>query len=239
MFPVRRGNNLVVYDIWTTSESWILSNSQCAKFRTIYKSSSLTLQRLQYQFVNDKACMKPHRPHCWNKPFSSKCLRTGVGAVNWKLACKKRVPEWSTHNKKCIYIACSIWQTSLKCILPQSTTLLAACLFTRRPWRMQRLANLQFSALAMHWFLKPVDAWYVNIGSLCPNTSSRRYQVVTKSVSLSPKGIYDFRPWIYSPPNEKKQCMTSRDPGYKILRTALVDSRRKEQEKQQANNFKS
>ena len=37
---------------------------------------------------------------------------------NWlaKRGCQKEV---YTHNKKCTYIACSIWQTSLKCIPPQ------------------------------------------------------------------------------------------------------------------------
>ncbi len=96
---------------------------------------------------------------------------------------------------------------------------ISACLFTRRPRRMQRLANLQFSPLAMHWFLKPVDAWYVNIGSLCPNTSSRRQPLVARNLRFSPMNLWH--------------------PEYKILRTALVESQRKEQEKQQANYFKS
>lgn len=133
--------------------------------------------------------MKPHHPHCRNKPCSSKCLRTGRGAENWKIGLQKEgVRMKYTHTITSAHTLHAqfdkhLWNASYH-------KYISACLFTRRPWRMQRLANLQFSA--MHWFLKQVDAWYVNIGSLCPNTSSRRYQVVTKSASLSPKHTYDF-----------------------------------------------
>ena len=144
---------------------------------------------------------------------------------NWlaKRGCQKEV---YTHNKKCTYIAWSVWQTSLKCIPPQ----IHLCL----PLYSQTAKDAKVGKPPVF----PTGYALVSEASWCLVCEHRK---LMSKYFIKAATTRCEKPTIFAHESTPHQTRKSHvwHPGYKILRTALVDSQRKEQEKQQANYFKS